>query len=310
MMRAVVFAYHDVGVRCLSVLLARGVDVPLVVTHNDDPGETIWFESVAALARRHDLSVVTPQDAKGPELAARIGAIDPDFLFSFYYRRLIPEPVLRLARRGALNMHGSLLPRYRGRSPVNWAVLNGETETGATLHHMTARPDMGAIVGQEAVAILPDDRALDVFRKVTCAAERLFERTLPSLLDGSAVAVPQVEELATTFGGRKPDDGLIDWSREASAVHNLVRAVAPPYPGAFTTLRGRRVFIHRTVLDATAPHRATPLHLHGDGGRCFAVCGDGRTVRLVEAASRDGSPFDLEALARDIGERPQPLIRS
>jgi methionyl-tRNA formyltransferase len=307
--RAVVFAYHDVGVRCLSVLLARGVDVPLVVTHHDDPGETIWFDSVAALARRHDLPVAMPVDAKGPELAARIGAIDPDFLFSFHYRRVIPTSVLRLARRGALNMHGSLLPRYRGRSPINWAVLHGETETGATLHRMEARPDTGAIVGQEGVAILPDDRALDVFRKVTCAAERLLDRALPSLVDGSAVAVPQVEELATTFGGRKPEDGLIDWSRDAAAVHNLVRAVAPPFPGAFTTLRGRRVFIHRTVLDATAPHRATPLHLHGDCGRCFAVCGDGRTVRLVEAASRDGSPFDLTALARDIGERPQPLTR-
>jgi methionyl-tRNA formyltransferase len=308
--RAVVFAYHDVGVRCLSVLLARGVEVALVVTHHDDPGEAIWFDSVAALARRHDLPVVMPADAKNPELAARIGAIDPDFLFSFYYRRVIPESVLRLARRGALNMHGSLLPKYRGRSPINWAVLNGETETGATLHGMERRPDTGAIFGQEAVAILPDDRALDVFRKVTCAAERLLDRALPSLVDGSAVAVPQVEELATTFGGRKPEDGLIDWNREAAAVHNLVRAVAPPFPGAFTTLRGRRVFIHRTVLDRTAPHRATPLHLHGDCGRCFAVCGDGRTVRLVEAASRDGSPFDLVALARDIGERPQPLTRS
>jgi methionyl-tRNA formyltransferase len=308
--RAVVFAYHDVGVRCLSVLLARGVEVPLVVTHHDDPGEAIWFDSVADLARRHDLPVVMPADAKGPELLARIGTVDPDFLFSFYYRRVIPESVVRLARRGALNMHGSLLPRYRGRSPINWAVLHGETETGATLHQMERRPDTGAIVGQEAVAILPDDRALDVFRKVTCAAERLLDRALPSLIDGSAVAVTQNEQLATTFGGRKPEDGLIDWTRDAAAVHNLVRAVAPPYPGAFTTLRGRRVFIHRTVLDATAPHRATPLHLHGDCGRCFAVCGDGRTVRLVEAASRDGSPFDLTALARDIGERPQPLTRS
>jgi methionyl-tRNA formyltransferase len=308
--RAVVFAYHDIGVRCLSVLLARGVEVALVVTHDDDPGETIWFDSVAALARRHDLPVVAPAAAKSPELASRIGAIAPDFLFSFYYRRVIPESVLGLARRGALNMHGSLLPKYRGRSPVNWAILHGETETGATLHYMAARPDVGAIVGQDAVTILPDDRALDVFRKVTCAAERLLDRALPSLIDGSAVAVAQVEDLATTFGGRKPEDGLIDWSRDAAAVHNLVRAVAPPYPGAFTTLRGRRVFIHRTVLRETVPHRATPLHLHGEDGRCFAVCGDGRTVLLVEAAARDGSPFDLEALAHDIGERPQPLTRS
>jgi methionyl-tRNA formyltransferase len=302
-----VFAYHDVGVRCLSVLLARGVDVALVVTHEDDPDETIWFASVAALARHHDVPVVRPAGAKDPELASRIAAIAPDFIFSFYYRRVIPEPVLRLAARGALNMHGSLLPKYRGRSPVNWAILRGESETGATLHHMAARPDVGAIVGQEAVQILPDDTAQDVFHKLTCAAERLLDRTLASLIDGSAVAVAQAEELATTFGGRKPEDGLIDWRKPAAAVHNLVRAVAPPYPGAFTSLRGERVFVHRTLLRETAPGRATPLHLYGDGGCCFAVCGDGRTVRLLEAA-KGGSSLDLEALAREIEGDPLPLV--
>jgi methionyl-tRNA formyltransferase len=307
--RAVVFAYHDVGVRCLSVLLARGAYVELVVTHEDDPKEQIWFESVAALARRHDIPVVTPDSAKDPALAARIAKIAPSFIFSFYYRRMIPEAVLRLAPRGALNMHGSLLPRYRGRSPVNWAIVHGERETGVTLHRMEARADAGPIVGQEAVSILPDDIALDVFRKVTCAAERLLDRVLPSLLDGSAVALPQSEALATTFGGRKPEDGLIDWRKPAAAVHNLVRAVAPPYPGAFTSLRGERVFIHRTLREGTAPHRATPLHLYGDAGRCFAVCGDGCTLMLVEAM-RDGAPFDLAALAREIEGRPLPLVAS
>ena len=163
----------------------------------------------------------------------------------------------------------------------------------------------GAIVGQEAVAILPDDRALDVFRKVTCAAERLLDRTLPPL---SSTDPPSPCRRSTSSRPRSaagnPRMGLIDWTRDAAAVHNLVRAVAPPYPGAFTTLRGRRVFIHRTVLDGDGPSPRDPLHLHGDGGRCFAVCGDGRTVRLVEAASRDGSPFDLTALARDIEGTP------
>jgi methionyl-tRNA formyltransferase len=305
--RAVVFAYHDVGVRCLSVLLARGVDVALVVTHEDDPAERVWFESVSEVARRHDVPVATPASAKDAELAARIASIAPEFLLSFYYRRMIPESVLRLARRGALNMHGSLLPRYRGRSPVNWAILNGETETGVTLHHMTARADAGAIVGQQAVAILPDDVALDVFRKITCVAESLLDRTLPALVAGRAAAVPQSEELATTFGGRRPEDGLIDWRRPAAAVHNLVRAVAPPFPGAFTTFYGATVFIHRTARVETAPHRATPLHLHGEDGRCFAVCGDGQTVRLVDAM-QDGAPLDLEVLSRSLAGAPMPLV--
>lgn len=301
MTRAVVFAYHDVGVRCLSILLDHGVEVPLVVTHEDDPGETIWFQSVAGLARGRGIPVIAPDGPKDPGLALKVASLAPDFVFSFYYRRMIPDSVLRAARRGALNMHGSLLPRFRGRAPINWAILKGETETGATLHYMEARADAGPIVGQEAVPILPDDPAHDVFGKVTEAAGRLLDRVLPSLIDGTAVAVPQIEADATTFRGRTSDDGRIDWGGTAASVHNLVRAVAPPYPGAFTELSGATVFVHRTRVTPTAPHRANPRHLYGDGGDCFAVCGDGGTVRLLAAS------VDLPALARTIEGRPLPL---
>lgn len=170
MKRAVVFAYHDVGVRCLSVLLAHGMDVALVVTHEDDPAEQIWFQSVAALAREHRLPLLTPADPNIPELVERVRALRPDFLFSFYYRKLLGAPLLKAAG-GAFNMHGSLLPKYRGRAPVNWAIIRGERETGATLHEMVEQPDAGRIVDQQPVPILPNDTAIEVFRKVTVAAE-------------------------------------------------------------------------------------------------------------------------------------------
>src|SRR5260221_8327160 len=140
---AVVFAYHDVGVRCLSVLLAHELSIPLVVTHRDNPGERIWFASVEHLAREHDLAVETPQDPGSTAFVEKLQAIAPDFLFSFYYRHMLPPEVLASAKRGAYNLHGSLLPRYRGRVPVNWAVLHGEHETGATLHCMAVKPDAG-----------------------------------------------------------------------------------------------------------------------------------------------------------------------
>ena len=168
---AVVFAYHNVGVRCLKVLLAHGVEIPLVVTHVDTPGETIWFESVAATAAEYGVAVLTPTDPNAAEIVAHVAECRPDFLFSFYYRSMLKAPLLALARHGALNMHGSLLPQYRGRAPVNWAIIRGETETGATLHYMTEKPDDGDIVAQTAVPILPDDTAKEVFDKVTVAAE-------------------------------------------------------------------------------------------------------------------------------------------
>ena len=232
MTRAVVFAYHDVGCRCLGVLLDQGLEVPLVVTHSDDPKENLWFGSVAALSRARGIETITPGDPNTAEFVARVRGLKPDFLFSFYYRSMLGLALLAIPARGAYNMHGSLLPKYRGRAPVNWAVLHGETQTGATLHEMVEKPDAGRIVDQEAVPILPDDLAVDVFGKVTAAAERVLARSLPGLVDGSAVLRPQDLSRGSYFGGRKPEDGRIDWSQSAKRIHDLVRAVAPPYPGA------------------------------------------------------------------------------
>ncbi|MDP9109942.1 MAG: formyltransferase, partial [Pseudomonadota bacterium] len=180
-MRAVVFAYHNVGVRCLRVLLARGLDVPLVVTHRDNPAEQIWFDSVADVCAETGIPTITPDDPSSADVFAQVRAAAPDFIFSFYYRHMLPLPLLKLAARGAFNMHGSLLPKYRGRVPINWAVLFGERATGATLHEMAAKPDAGAIVAQTAVPILPDDTAHEVFGKVVVAAEQTLWNVLPEM---------------------------------------------------------------------------------------------------------------------------------
>ena len=283
MTRAVVFAYHNVGVRCLKVLLAHGVDVALVVTHQDNPNETIWFESVAATAAQYGIPVVAAEDPNTPEFIARLETIRPDFLFSFYYRLMLKPALLATAARGAYNMHGSLLPRYRGRVPVNWAVLHGERETGATLHRMVAKPDAGEIVARQAVPILPDDTAFDVFGKVTLAAEMALDRVLPQLLAGTAPHVMPDLQAGSYFGGRKPEDGRIDWTKSAQEIHNLVRAVAPPYPGAFFDLPdGRRLRLLRTLLaSARAPRHAAPT-LYRDGDAVFADCADGCVLHVLE----------------------------
>jgi methionyl-tRNA formyltransferase len=262
-------------VRCLRVLLDAGVQVPLAVTHRDDPAERIWFASVAELARSRGIELL--EDPGTEKLALLLKAIEPDFIFSFYYRRMLPEFVLKMARRGAFNMHGSLLPKYRGRAPVNWAVLNGETETGATLHEMVAKPDAGRIVDQQRVPIGPDDLAVEVFRKVTDAAEVVLKRSLKGILSGTAKLQPQDLSRGSYFGGRRPEDGRIDWSKSAREIHNLVRAVAPPYPGAFTD--GLR--INKTRLeDRAAP--AGRLGPYREGEEWFAACGDGKVLRLLE----------------------------
>ncbi|HKI74789.1 MAG TPA: formyltransferase family protein, partial [Pseudomonadales bacterium] len=168
---AVVFAYSGVGVRCLSAVLASGIEVALVVTHEDEPGENIWFDSVASLAGLHGIPVITPANPNDPEVIEQVNRCKPDWLFSFYYRRILHNALLSAASRGAYNMHGSLLPKFRGRSPINWAILKGETETGASLHRMVEKPDAGALVDQQSVPILPNDTAGRVYDRVACAAE-------------------------------------------------------------------------------------------------------------------------------------------
>ena len=303
--KAVVFAYHDVGVRCLKALLSARVEIPLVVTVADDPRESRWYASVAATAADYGLACVAPASAAAPELEARVQALEPDFLFSFYYRSLLPAGLLSGARRGALNMHGSLLPKYRGRAPVNWAILKGESETGATLHYMVEKADAGDIVDQLAVPILADDDAREVFVKVTVAAETILARSLPKLIAGTAQRRPQAILPGQYFGRRTPEDGRIDWSRPAREIHDLVRAVAPPFPGAFGDVGGERWDIHRTRLCERRAPRPGAWLFGADGG-VYAACGGGGVLQLLSAANAAG-PIDFPRLSRACGERPAPL---
>jgi methionyl-tRNA formyltransferase len=242
-LRHVVFAYHDVGYACLEELRRTGDEIVAVITHADDPGEEVWFRSVRQLAEAHGLPVFCPENVNTPEWVQRLAAWQPDFLFSFYYRKLLAREILALPRRAALNMHGSLLPRYRGRCPVNWVLIHDEHETGVTLHYMEEKPDRGDIVAQRAVPITDTDTARTLFDKLTAAAAALLRDVYPLLRAGTAPRQPQDHTRASYFGGRRPEDGRIEWSASARAVFNLVRAVTHPYPGAFTTWNGRKLLV-------------------------------------------------------------------
>jgi methionyl-tRNA formyltransferase len=276
-----VFAYSDTGHACLKFLLDRREDVVLVVTHADDPKERQWFPSVAELARSRGIEPVIADDPRDPAVLARIEAAKPDLLLSFYYRGILPEGLLKLPRLGAFNVHGSLLPKYRGRAPVNWAILSGEKVTGATLHAMTAKPDAGDIVDQESVPIGPDDTANEVQGRISAAAVKLLERRLEDLKKGRAPRRPQDEAAATTFGRRGPQDGHIEWTRTAEQVHDLVRAVTHPYPGAFTEIFGGTTFLWKTRLPNLGAHDNFPGQIRTEHGRLFVACGDDRYVEVL-----------------------------
>jgi methionyl-tRNA formyltransferase len=241
--RILFFGYSEIGYECLDLLLARGDNVVALFTHEDNPNEKIWFKTPAVAARAKGVPIFTPEKIATPEWLEKIAALKPDLILSVYYRNMISTKVLGLARLGAFNLHGSLLPKYRGRAPINWAVLQGETRIGVTLHRMVKAPDAGAIVDQEGVEIGPRDTAEEAFRKVLPCARRVISRQIDALLKGTAKEAPQDESQVTYFGGRKPEDGRINWTQTSAQIFNLVRAVTDPYPGAFADVGLARLMV-------------------------------------------------------------------
>jgi methionyl-tRNA formyltransferase len=305
--RAVVFAYSEVGVRCLAELLDQEIRIPLVFTHADDPKERRWFASVRELAEAQGIKVVMPDDPNAVEWLAEGRRARPDFVFSFYYRHMLSAAWLALPKRGALNMHGSLLPKYRGRAPVHWAILCGETVTGASLHYMLEKPDAGALVDQQAVPIGADDTALVVSERVAEAAQTVMRRSLPKLIAGTAGARPLDLAQGSYFGRRRPEDGRIDWGRGARAIHDLVRAVAPPFPGAFTHVNGQRLEVWATRIDAQpARHPSLAPCLYAEAGRWYADCADGARLEIVTLAIGD-QPVTPDEAPGALGREPLAL---
>ncbi|HAT4515207.1 TPA: bifunctional UDP-4-amino-4-deoxy-L-arabinose formyltransferase/UDP-glucuronic acid oxidase ArnA [Serratia marcescens] len=297
-MKAIVFAYHDIGCAGLKALTEAGYDVQAVFTHTDDPGENNFFSSVARLGAELDLPVYAPEDVNHPLWVDRIRALQPDVIFSFYYRHMLSDEILSLAPLGGFNLHGSLLPRYRGRAPVNWALVNGETETGATLHKMVKRPDAGDIVGQQKVTIADSDTALTLHKKVLEAAQIVLKEQLPKLKNGTATFTKQDESQASYFGRRTAADGEILWHKSAKEINNLVRAVTEPYPGAFSYLGQRKLIVWRSrVLDTQ--HDKQPGTVLSTAPLVIA-CGEG-ALEIVAGQNDSGLYVQGSRLAQEMG---------
>ena len=295
-MKAVVFAYHNIGCEGIQALLDNGIEIQCVFTHADNPAENTWFRSVAELASAKGLELHAPEDPNHPLWIERIRKMNPDFIFSFYYRNLLGKELLAIPKKGAINLHGSLLPKYRGRCPINWAVLNGEKETGVTLHYMTEKPDAGDILAQEKFAIDKNDTAMDVHQKAAKAAAVLLKKALPKLKKGALKGIPQDNEKSTYYGGRKPADGVIDFKKSATEIRNLVRAVTRPYPGAFAFL-GEKKYLFWQVTEVKAAKKAEPGTILNTAPLTIA-CGKG-ALKVDFAQSEGGIFCSGEQLAKD-----------
>ncbi|WP_233972055.1 bifunctional UDP-4-amino-4-deoxy-L-arabinose formyltransferase/UDP-glucuronic acid oxidase ArnA [Pectobacterium versatile] len=304
-MKAIVFAYHDIGCVGLEALKLAGYEIQAVFTHSDAPGENHFYGSVAKAAAEMDVPVFAPEDINHPLWVNRIRELAPDVIFSFYYRTLLSDDILQLPAFGAFNLHGSLLPRYRGRAPVNWVLVNGETQTGVTLHKMVSRADAGDIVAQSVVAIDDDDTALTLHGKCRTAAAALLAQQLPLIRSREITLTPQDESRASYFGRRTAADGLIDWHKSAREINNLIRAVTEPYPGAFTFLGERNVTIWRA--------RVVKDKIGGEPGAILSTsplvvsCGED-ALEIVSGQSETGLYMSGSRLAAEMGMVPQARL--
>ncbi|MDY7563729.1 bifunctional UDP-4-amino-4-deoxy-L-arabinose formyltransferase/UDP-glucuronic acid oxidase ArnA, partial [Pseudomonas sp. RTC3] len=297
--KAVVFAYHDIGCAGIEALLNAGYEIAAVFTHADDPKENTFYGSVAQLCARKGIPVHAPEDANHPLWIERISKLNVDYLFSFYYRHLLGEQLLACASKGAFNLHGSLLPHYRGRAPANWVLVNGETETGVTLHRMVKRADAGAILAQQRVAIERSDTALTLHTKLRDAAANLLRDALPLLAQGKLTETAQDDTQASYFGRRTPADGLLDWKRPAEQLFNLVRAVTQPYPGAFCPVGEHKLIVWSADVVAGNEGIAPGRVISSDPLRI--ACGEDSLVITAGQRGDAGLYLSGPQLARELG---------
>lgn len=242
-MKIVLFAYSDIGHDCLNYLLKSGEQVALLVTHPHN--EASGLKTPETIAHQYGMPVIKMSNSSDlKDLIPLLKSLKPDVMLSVYFRYIIPESILEIAKLASLNMHGSFLPYYRGRCPVNWAIMRGAKETGVTLHHMVERVDAGDIVDQHKIPIHIEDTAGTVTQNLIQGSITLLARQLPLFHQGLVTR----KALDITQGfycrGRTAEDSRIDWHRSNIEIYNFIRALqpSPPYPAAFSDSNGKRFY--------------------------------------------------------------------
>jgi len=247
-MKIVFYGNHTVGVRSLSTL-CDCAEIVGVVAHPEDAEDGFRYESVYAYALRRGLKVIR---GEGKSAAVRefVSGVGADLFWIADYRYLLQSLLLAIPTLGVVNLHPSLLPKYRGRASINWAILNGEARLGLTAHFVDAGMDTGDIIEQTSFLLEPEQDVGDALNMYYPLYEDITRRVIYHFMCGTVPREVQNHAAATCFPARKPTDGLVVWTRSAVDIANLVRGVAKPYPGAFTYISGVRVIIWKVAIES------------------------------------------------------------
>ena len=292
-MGVIIFGYHNVCMIGINVLMEQNICISAVFTHREDKNEKIWFKSVSDYCVKKGIRYYFEEDYDDEGILKIVKKFNPTCIFSFYYRKIIPQSILDIPKFGAINLHGSLLPKYRGRCPVNWQLINGETKGGVTLHYMLKNPDSGDIIAQKEFPIKENDTPLDVYSKLEKFGRIILSENVDAIIKGKCCRTPQDNSIATYYGGRKPEDGVINWQWNTEKIYNLIRAVTKPYPGAFTIFKNKKLIIwtatklHNSVTNTSLSKGTIQIFK----GEYFVKTGDG--LLKLERIEFNGTEFDL-----------------
>jgi methionyl-tRNA formyltransferase len=286
------------AVPSLEKLAAESFEIGLVVTQPDRPqgrGMELAAPPVKRTAAKLGLPIVQPDKIKKNEqFQQHLAGINPDAIIVVGYGRIIPPWMLQLPRFGNINVHGSLLPRYRGAAPIQWAIASGETVTGVTTMRLDEGLDTGDILLQREISIAPEDTSLTLGPRLAELGAGLLIETLRGLEQGLITSVPQDHLRATLAPILKKEDGLVDFKRTATEIHNRLRGFQP-WPGAYTQFRGKNLkFITTRPVMESVP--ALPGELRIEGDRLFVGCGAGTTLELIQAQVEGKKPFSAREL--------------
>jgi len=303
----VVFSYGDIGSAAIATLADVGAQILALVLPSNRVGPDVEIARAAARAAGLPTLVQPPRERVEP-LVEELRVLAPDVIVIWSYPMILPRSVIEVPRRGCVNVHGGLLPDYRGPHVMQWAIINGESETGVTLHYADAGIDTGPVIAGERVPIDPEDDAPAVRGKLQKAGSRLLRAWWPTIADGTAPRVPQDESRAKYYPLRTPEDGRIDWTAPATTIHNLVRALAAPWPGAFTRLGTEKLVLRRVAVLAGESASTRPGIVGSVDGRGARV-GTGRGELLIvnaEIGDRVAGPGELAGLGLARGTRLGP----
>jgi methionyl-tRNA formyltransferase len=294
----VFFGYGPLAVAGIDALAASGATPAAVVLPSNRSGSDVDLVRAHAEARHISILVQPPRTASAT-FVDHLRALAPDAIVVWSYSMVLPETVLSIPPRGAVNVHGGLLPEYRGPHVLQWALINGERETGVTLHYVDAGIDTGPLIAQSRIPIAADDDAVSVKEKMAVTGAALLRTWWPRIADGTAPRTPQDESRARRWPARKSVDGLIDWSQPAAAVCRLVRALSANRPGAYFEVEGRPVSILRAITVPSSGGSTVPGRVTASADRGLRVRASDADVLVLEAFV-NGRVVDGAALA-DVG---------